>query len=149
MFSPLKISDNLHIIQRSNQPHVAYHKQFGNLTTINDSSLQLLNLFQKTLSIETWQVIYNTYHYYIEAFKNMYYLVENDVEEKTIVKNDLEERAKKLKTGFYIGGVQLSVSDECNFKCNYCFCDFVDQRNGKRTELHKRKDKLMNFENCK
>ena len=141
----LRKSKYLNIIQRNGKVHLAYHKLYGNITTLNDSSLQLLSKFDEHMSPDNYHSLYSYYYPYIQTFYNMYYLVEDGFDERIEVKRELKEREKELKKGSFIGGVQLSVSDVCNFSCKYCFCDFVDKRDEERIELSKADNKLMSF----
>ena len=143
---PLVKSKYLHIIRRNNQSHIVYHKLYGNLSLINDPALQLLDMFSNSTFPGKVLSSYANFYQYIQTFYNMYFLVEPGFDERRELKKELKEREQILKTGSFIGGVQLSVADTCNFNCIYCFCDFVDQREGKRRELSKRKDKLMTEE---
>ncbi|MGE5344200.1 MAG: radical SAM protein [Candidatus Omnitrophota bacterium] len=143
---PVITSTYLRLIRRPNGVHIIYHQLFGNLRVINDSALQLLGLFHQPMTLERAYALYPQYGPLIQAFYNMYYLVDPNADERDVIAHALKTREQQLKTGWFIGGVQLSVSDTCNFNCTYCFCDFVDRRQPKRRELSKRKNKRMTRE---
>jgi uncharacterized protein len=105
--------------------------------------------FEQPLTPEEYAPLYSQYSDYLNALYDMYYLVEDELDERILHEQDLQDRAQRLSKGAYIGGVQLSVSDACNFACKYCFCDFVDEREEKRRELAARNNKLMSIETAK
>jgi uncharacterized protein len=146
---PVRRSSYLRLVPRENGDYVAYHRLFGNLRILNESSVQLLDHFAEPLSPESYADVYAQHAQPLDQFHDMYYLVEADVDERALHESDLTARRERLSTGAYVGGVQLSISDNCNFACTYCFCDFVDAREEKRRELAARKQKLMSFETAR
>lgn len=143
---PIRKSSYLRVLDRAKGGYVAYHKLFGNLSALNDSSIRLLSAFDDPRTPAEYASLYAQYGDYLTAFHDMYYLVEEDLDERALHEQDLQRRQTRLRSGSYIGGVQLSVSDACNFACKYCFCDFVDARGDKRPELSAQKNKLMSFQ---
>lgn len=141
----LLCSQNLRLIPRADGSHVAYHTLFGNLTVINEASRQLLSLFDGGTPPDTLRSAIVDHSTYVREFYDLYYLVDAHSEERADLRKSLKERERAVSTGRFIGGVQLSVSDTCNFACPYCFCDYVDKRGVERLQLSKRKDKLMSF----
>lgn len=146
MNSALRYSKHLHIIERPSQFHIAYHKLFGNLTFLNDSALHLLKVFRNPPPLEEVNSKYAAYSEQVNYFYNLYFLVSGDHDERSELKADLTRRSEELREGKFLGGLQLCVSEACNFKCNYCFCDSVDERGDKRIELSNASEKVMSFE---
>lgn len=139
-------SEHLRVLDRTRGGYVAYHTLFGNLTLLNESAARLLQEFQRPRTPDDYAPLYAKYGPYLDAFHDMYYLVEDDLNERALHEQDLRRRRERLSSGAYIGGVQLSISDVCNFACKYCFCDFVDARGDRRRELSASDRKLMSFE---
>ncbi|MDH3975093.1 MAG: radical SAM protein [Deltaproteobacteria bacterium] len=146
MSKSLKKSKHIHIIKRSWGTHVVYHRLFGNLTVLDDKAAMLLDLFDDPVGGDDLALLFQQYGTYLNTFYDMYYLVEESSDEREEQNLDLEERARSLVDGNLIGGLQLNISDACNFACSYCFCDIVDERGQRRTELADSNEKLMPFE---
>ena len=146
MGQAIRRSSYLRILPRRSGGAVAYHTLFGNLLYLNDAAVALLDLFKDPRTPVDYASAYAQFHEHLNALYDHYYLVEDEVDERALHERDLERRRERLRTGAYIGGIQLSVSDACNFACRYCFCDFVDLRGEERQELSRRRDKLMTFE---
>lgn len=147
--SHIRKSEYLRILRRNNGEYVAYNTLFGNLSYLNESSVQLLSEFDNPRDASSYADLYERYHAILNQFYDMYFLVEGDLDERKLHENDLKLREERLSTGRYIGGVQLSISDTCNFSCKYCFCDFVDKRSEERQSLSENTAKLMTFETAK
>ena len=139
-------SSYLRVLPRQGGGFIAYHTLFGNLLQLNEAAVGLLEQFSQPRLPAEYAAAYAQYPEHLNALHDHYYLVEEEVDERALYERDLERRRRRLRSGAYIGGIQLSVSDACNFACRYCFCDFVDRRDAKRQELSARREKLMTFE---
>lgn len=146
MGQAIRRSSYLRVLPRRSGGAVAYHTLFGNVLYLNEAAVALLDLFDEPRTPADYAGAYAQFPEHLNALHDHYYLVEEEVDERALYERDLERRRERLRTGAYIGGIQLSVSDACNFACRYCFCDFVDRRGDKRQELSRRREKLMTFE---
>lgn len=142
----IRRSSYVRVLPRKDGGHIAYHTLFGNLLHLNDAALALLDQFRETKTPAEYAGAFAQWPDHLHALYDRYYLVEQGSDERTLYERDLQRRRERLRSGAYIGGIQLSVSDACNFACRYCFCDFVDQRGEQRRELSSRREKLMTFE---
>lgn len=96
---------------------LVYHSLYGNLVKVSFSVIELLNHIEMksldSLSMNGKKSI----EYLIEKG----FLVQKGIDERLWIENQLKERPQKLKKGALIGDVQLSVSNQCNMRCKYCF----------------------------
>lgn len=138
----LRQSQHLHVIERPAQSHIVYHKLFGNLSFLNDSALAMLRAFAEPVPVNAAMAMGDA----VRSFHDLYFLVSDDDDERAELTADLARRARELESGAYLGGVQLCVSEACNFKCSYCFCDAADVRSARRTELSRSGQKLMTID---
>ena len=66
--------------------------------------------------------------------KKRYFLAPSNLDEYIFLDESAKARKRKAKTGYLIRGLQLIVSNACNFRCKYCFVN--DMYNSKeRTEF--------------
>src|SRR6266545_673488 len=140
MRDTIRKSAHVRILPRHGGGYVAYHTLFGNLRYLNDAAISLLDFFDRPRTPEDYATLFGQYPEALNALHDIYYLVEDSVDERSLYSGDLERRRRRLHSGAYIGGLQLSVSDACNFACRYCFCDFVDRRGEQRRALSERRD---------
>jgi len=109
---------------------LAYHALFGNLAWLDN---QLFDY----LATPTGPVRYEEFEDHVTrevalVLWNSYFFVASANEEREWIAEWIAERASKLETGYYLGGLQISSSNACNFACSYCFADAADRRSGVR-----------------
>lgn len=95
---------------KSGNDYFVYHKLFGNLTLIGEKEYNFLNNFEDG-RIEEGSLV----EYLIDNF----FINESD-EEAIIVENEKKNR-RAATDGRMLTGIQLVVSNFCNFECKYCF----------------------------
>lgn len=139
----LKKADFIKTIKVGQDEYLAYHTLFGNLRTLNKSALDLLDQFnqprdERFFSPDKCNGLLNT-------LKEIHFLKDDATDERQIMKDEIAWRQTTLKSGAYLGGLQLSVSDACNFSCVYCFADSTDKRSPERKRASGNKAKLMSF----
>lgn len=148
METRLKQSAYLQVIPRVKEGYVTYHSLYGNLKKINQNLFELLDKFKDPVDpsvlfkVDTGNGISKT----INDLKKLHYLVPVGEDERAFFNKKLAEREKKLTSGYYIGALQLSISEACNFHCKYCFAEWSDDGSARRVELKDFKEKLMSFE---
>ena len=103
-------SKNLHVIEKDDTFYV-FHKKFGNLTLMSRREYQLLNNLD--LEIENKKEILN-------IFSENYFINECDKEENENIELEINNR-NDASDGRLLIGLQLIVSNFCNFNCKYCF----------------------------
>ncbi len=148
------ISDYLEIIKTPNNYNV-YHTLLGNLNTLNKDSINLLNYFKNETTIEAILLLYKPEEEeeirdYFNLFIELSYIKKIGFDERNIIKEIIESRISKLEVGGYLGGIQLNVTNSCNFNCHYCFVDSTEERRGRDNPLiSKTGGSFMNFETAK
>jgi uncharacterized protein len=110
--------------------HLAYHSLFGNLAWLDDPLFEYLSRSTGTLRYEELESEVGAD--VASVLWNSYFIVTSADEERELISGWLAERAAKLETGYYLGGLQISSSNACNFACSYCFADAADRRSGVR-----------------
>lgn len=141
----IKKSEFLRVLKRRENEYLAYHSLFGNLRTLNESAVALLDQFEEPED-EHSLANYPANNGLLDKLKEIYFLKDEKVNEREIIKDEIAWRKENLKQGAYIGGLQLSISDACNFQCIYCFADATDKRSLERRKASALKNKLMSFE---
>jgi uncharacterized protein len=64
-----------------------------------------------------------------------YFLVETSDEERSMIGGWLDRRREAVHTGRFLGALQISSSNACNFACTYCFADASDRRSAPRQRI--------------
>ncbi len=106
-----QVSNKLSICKHGDYYYV-YHKLFGNLSKFDEKCIKMLNNFSK---------YEEKYPEIIKRLSDNYFIVEDD-EEDEVVREEREDR-KLANDGRNLIGLQLIVSNYCNFNCKYCFLD--------------------------
>jgi len=134
-------------VPRQDGRFAVYHSLFGNLKRVNGAVLELLRRFSEPARprdvLGDGQVPAADA---IRTLRDLYYLVPEGYDERTLVDEQLRERERLLRRGYLISALQLSISDACNFKCKYCFADRSDHRSEERRRLIDHPHKLMDFD---
>lgn len=106
----MKKSNNLHVIEKNNMFYV-FHKKFGNLTLMSERMYQFLNNLDS--DIENKREILN-------ILSENYFVNKSVKEENEIIELEIQNR-NNASDGRLLIGLQLVVSNFCNFNCKYCF----------------------------
>ena len=112
---------------------LAYHQIFGNLAIIDRAMMSYLETMQEPVD---YGVLANRIGpNQAAALWNSYFIVEDPEEERQATRSMLQERRASVHTGRYIGALQISSSNACNYSCSYCFADASDQRSPVRSAM--------------
>lgn len=104
----------------------AYHALFGNFAWVDP---QLRDLLAGSAELDDLDA--DT----AEVLRSSYFFVDSHDEERTLIARWLDDRRRNVHTGRYIGALQISSSNACNFGCSYCFADASDQRSAPRQRI--------------
>lgn len=113
--------------------HYAYHSKFGNFTWVDPELHQFLSAPNPEAIHRLWQLDSQTATFLADS----YFLVRAPDEEAQLISQLLRERRQQISTGYFLGGLQISSSNVCNFSCSYCFADASDTRGERRTQISK------------
>ncbi|HYH08013.1 MAG TPA: radical SAM protein [Thermoanaerobaculia bacterium] len=120
------MSEHLQLSDCSARRPFAYHKLFGNFAWIDAEMRDLLAAPPPALTLaglaehigpDAAQLLWDSY-----------FLVAAPSEEREAIARALDERRQSVHTGRYLGALQISSSNACNFACTYCFADASDRR---------------------
>jgi uncharacterized protein len=126
----IRVSRHLHISKREDGAYVAFHALFGNASVLDNELAASIQRLRETsgskefFAAEFGEEIATQLH-------DSYYLASEN-EERSITEHWLAERASLVSSGYYLGGLQISSSNACNFACSYCFADRSDERSAER-----------------
>lgn len=146
-------SVNLRLNPSARGGHIAYHTLFGNVRLLSASAVNLLDQFTSPRSpsdvaaLGSWGADREQTLANIDRLRQLHYLIPpGSGEERELVAQWLRRRESMISSGYFIGEVELSISDLCNFKCSYCFADIADELSDDRRRLHMSRQRLMPFE---
>jgi len=131
-----------------NDGYAVYHSLRGGLCIIDESLKKLFYLFNEPNTIDDVIKKHPTYNrddieQFIKLFGNRGFIIEEDYDEYAAYNKLLEEHRIKLKTGNQVKIIQLVVTNNCNFRCKYCFTNSIYSSN-ERKELQQAKyNKVM------
>lgn len=97
-----------------------YHSLFGNFTRIEKNLFNSLLLKNSFFENEILQNFSNEEFSYL---KENFFIVDENNDEQDIIKKKIEERKNQILNGEEFDKLQLIMTNFCNFKCNYCFCN--------------------------
>jgi len=112
---------------------LAYHALFGNIAWLDEELFDYLDTASGPLPYSDLRAAVGREA--AEILWNSYFVVSSSDEERELISDWLAERASKLHTGYYLGGLQISSSNACNFACSYCFADASDRRSRVRQKV--------------
>lgn len=122
-------------VNKRDRDYLVYHRLFGNLSKLNEKAYQILeNISEQTLDKADLKDIKN-------KFIDNYFIVE-EKEEDEILKEEIANR-KLADDGRLLVGLQLVVSNFCNFHCTYCF---LNEEHKLRDNSEANRPSDMNFE---
>lgn len=119
-------SSHLLLRQTDDYQYLAYHSLFGNLAFIDKELYEYLERLSEPFTpSKLWSDVGDKA---AEVLWNSYFFVASQAEERQMINEWLAERESQIQTGYYLGGLQISSSNACNFACSYCFADVADRR---------------------
>ncbi|MDW5549429.1 radical SAM/SPASM domain-containing protein [Methanosarcina sp.] len=141
--SNLQLSKYLHIIKRDND-YALYHSLFGGLCLVSPNGIAFLERFKSPESSEDLSCFNRPeVNAFLEDLRQRFFLVPEGFDEYTLVDENIRERKEHLKEGYLLKGLQLVLTNVCNFKCKYCFVDSM-YNSKERSELQvKQSNKTM------
>jgi len=147
-------SENLRLVPSRRGGFVAYHTLFGHLKHIDAGTAELLETCSDPRpvagvisALASRGVPAAEAGGSLDRLQRLHYLVppEGDVE-RAMVAEWQRRREADIASGRFARELELSISDLCNFKCQYCFADIADELSEDRRRLHRSKERLMSFE---
>lgn len=125
-------STHLNFFRTESSTPLAYHSMFGNLSALDGEMYQLLGAsdkitFRELAARAGADAAFDLW--------NNYFFLERQDEERKIVEGMLEERRSAIHTGRYLGALQITSSNNCNYACSYCFADASDKRSPVRKSI--------------
>jgi uncharacterized protein len=111
---------------------LTYHTLFGNLSWIDSELAGYLK--EASAPIAFKDLARDVSEDVAAALLNSYYFVQPD-EERNLITDWLAERQRLTTSGYFVGGLQISSSNACNFACAYCFADASDKRSTVRQAI--------------
>lgn len=127
----LSLSEHLYLSASSVPRPYVYHRLFGNFTWIDQEMRDLLAALPE-LTLDSVADLVGSEE--ARALMDSYFLV-SPGEERLMIAGWLEERRRTVHTGKYLGALQISSSNACNFGCSYCFADASDRRSAPRQRI--------------
>lgn len=114
------------------RPYV-YHRLFGNFAWVDEELLGLLSHPRPAMTIESLSALIGSAE--ARTLWDSYFLVESPDEERSMIGGWLDRRRETVHTGKFLGALQISSSNACNFACTYCFADASDRRSAPRQRI--------------
>lgn len=131
----VELSKHLSMLHLSNSETVAYHNLFGNISFLDSDLLNFLR--HLTGSLTFTKVVRMVGKAIANDLYDAYFLVSSQNEEREVVDKMLKERAAQIPTGQFLGALQITSSNSCNYTCSYCFADTSDLRSPVREQISK------------
>ena len=122
-------SKYLRIVPREGDVAV-YHSLLGGLSLVDANITHLLNIFhtpQNALEAHTVAPYFSKEQVrsFIATFKSKGFLVYPGCNEYDVIQQKIDQTKESLHKGSQIGVIQLVVTNNCNFKCSYCFINQI------------------------
>jgi len=121
------VSKYLRIIKRS-QDFAIYHALYGGLCIVDKPIFDLIKYLESGQNKEILNVKAFPTNYidsFLEIFTEKYFILPNTQEEKNDILKIQSGIDNRTDDGNLIGVVQLVVTNNCNFKCKYCFINSI------------------------
>jgi len=137
-------SAHLHLSPPGAPRPYAYHRLFGNFAWVDEEMRELL---AHPLPAMTFASLSDRVG--LEAagtLRDSYFVVDSPDEERSMIAGWLDQRREAIHTGKYLGAIQISSSNACNFKCTYCFADASDRRSAPRQQIAEGASQNISFE---
>ncbi|ACS84594.1 radical SAM/SPASM domain-containing protein [Musicola paradisiaca] len=120
------------------QPHqgyyVVYNKLLGNFSVLSQQAYEYLcrNNIDNNENTPL-----------IQQLKERFFLLPDNIDERDIINNEIRYRKEHLDSGYLVNGLQLVLTNDCNFKCTYCF---ANERNNDQASSCAQKPQRMTKE---
>jgi uncharacterized protein len=111
------------------QDMIAYHNQIGEVCSIDSGIYHILSNLNNPIAFSEYSDLKENLHTDVKV-ENVREIVEEFLEKGFLITNGIDtdyvelktkERLVSLVSGGQIKTIQLIVSNNCNFKCKYCF----------------------------
>jgi uncharacterized protein len=137
-------SAHLHLSPPGARRPYVYHRLFGNFAWIDEEMRDLLAHPQASMTSASLLNLVGPEAG--ETLRDSYFLVDSLDEERSMIAEWLEQRRQTIHTGKYLGALQISSSNACNFKCTYCFADASDRRSAPRQQIAEGASQNISYE---
>lgn len=129
----LRPSRHVTFLRTESPSPIAYHNLFGNLSVLDEELYRFLSHAPEQMTLGALRSAVG--REIARDLWNSYFFVEHPDEERKAVEQMLEERKASVNTGRYLGALQITSSNACNYACSYCFADASDRRSPVRTAI--------------
>lgn len=135
---------------------IAYHSQIGEVCSIDSVIYRILSNFYKPVVYKEYkdlkenleiEVPLEEVKEIIDEFAEKGFLIYGGVD-KDYVTLHTEERIRGLLSGGQIKTIQLIVSNNCNFKCKYCFEHSIYSSEERKVSQNESSNKIMGCEDA-
>lgn len=131
----------------SNQVMV-FHSLFGNPRILNQEAVEFLKIFNKPLTIKKVQKYTDgDSAEIIKSLQEIHFLIEPTEDERQILHQRKAEQLRKVRAKQTLEHISLSVSNLCNFACDFCMFFQCDVQNRNISALEGKN--LMTWETAK
>lgn len=127
MNTVLSKSSYLHNLKRKDGTYIYYHSLFGNARLMDRNSKKILDFFDGGNTIENLIEELDIQKEELEIvndilkdFTDSYFLVKEGVNERSILKQHNDDFVEEIIKDFPFEFIGFSVTDKCNFACEYC-----------------------------
>lgn len=104
-----------------------YHSIFGNLLKINE---EMYNYIFSSDNFSEEELLKNFTTEDFNFLKSNYFITKTCFDEQNLINKKIELRKSSLEEGKEFDKLQLIMTNACNFKCKYCFCEqFTKEKN--------------------
>jgi uncharacterized protein len=127
------LSTHLHLSPPGARRPYVYHRLFGNFAWVDDEMHDLLARPLPAMTVASLSDLIGAAE--TQSLWDSHFLVESPEEERSMIAGWLEDRRQAIHTGKFLGALQISSSNACNFACTYCFADASDLRSAPRQRI--------------
>ncbi len=115
----LKISKYTQVIPTKNGQFFIFNSRYGNLVRINGKSFAQLSNFVKTGNVSHIDAKL------LDDFTKRGFILSQNINEDRLYLENSHKLAEGLKDGKSWNFLRLTITEDCNLKCNYCY--FIKQ----------------------
>lgn len=116
----LRVSDHVRVVPRGDE-HAVYHALYGRLCLLDPAGLELLDSFRSQEG-RAWQAEADPAQAaFVGALRERWFLVPPGFDERLPIRQHQLQREAHLERGGLVRGLQLVLTNVCNFRCTYCF----------------------------
>jgi uncharacterized protein len=133
----MHLSKYINFIERRDG-YAMFHSQLGEVCVVDKGIFKILQSFRKD-NLEEINNITDVENI-VEEFSKKGFLVDEDTD---YLSKHTEERLKNLSLGHQVKTIQLIVSNNCNFKCKYCFENNIYSSEEREINKKDAQNKLM------